>query len=383
MRAYVALLAICFLVLSLAPSTDHAQALTSREVRNSVNDYVAPQTTPDRREVLFGPISCTPQGDIVPALRRWVRRDAERPQCVELARRLHLRGTFTLFERYLEENPQDIAALGLITNDRGAVRSLLTKWKEAELESELFESLHGAFMAYGIEPDVMEDFRKLAADDEVPEERRAAAAQVLAAQTSLDAEDVEGILEQWDELKRRLNEDGKRLDQDGMLLSAAIPQVSGDIAPRRLGPNWIVGADSGILFTNEIPDSVNQGGYLLNVWVKVVRGDSAFRLGLRLESGEILPIRFERGVWYMNVLSGARPEVRGRVGEWTKVSLVVSTRKVQPEGAPAEGWSVQFTVDDNPIGPENPLFMSVDGFAVNVEAGEIVVGALEYIRVRQ
>jgi hypothetical protein len=381
-RSLFTLLSCALILLVLSPAQDHAQGLDARAMRDAIHRYISPDTTPERRESLLRLLMLTPQDDMVATLRRRVRRQDERPHCIDLARRLHLRGAFSLFERYLEESPEDIAALGLITNDRGAAASLFRAWSNADMESDLFEALELAFLTYGIDYSVMESFKAVALDADADVERQVAAMAILRFQLSMNISDPEELDLRWDDLTRRMRVDGERYDATGLNLLAMGTDSSG--RADRLGPNWLLHSNTTLRMANDMPEYLTEGGYIVTIWIKPADEDTKLIVGTvedRPTGRTQIGINFHEGRWYQARRDGRDDTAPGRARVWTKIEWEVTTEQVSSASG-EKGYRMLIRINDRPFGSNAMQSNPFVGVSCYVESGEAVIGGLQYVRTR-
>src|SRR5690554_5140223 len=128
--------AVCTLaLLALWVSQPLAQKADTRAIKAAVAGYVGKKADADSKRVSLEVLSTAPHVEICKALKGSLRKDAERDAALELALKLNLRGFFADAEKQIAKSASAVAALGLISNDKGAIKALVDHWVKAEADS--------------------------------------------------------------------------------------------------------------------------------------------------------------------------------------------------------------------------------------------------------
>ncbi len=343
-----------------------------RATKAAVDEYVNPETTPERRAELAISVEAAPPSEIVPALKAAFRKDEQVAPGVELATRLQLRGAFSVAQKELDDHPLPIATLGLTTNDRGAFKTLIGKWAKAEPETALFEGLTKAFLAVPLDLAQVAEFKDIACSDKQTRRHIGAALEIIERHTQRKAENPEELQEKWPAWMQEIGDDAKRFEirglngllLDGWRLSGATT-ICTNIALKPQGQ---------LRRTGPLAHGMRRAPYTISMWFKA---DDSFRGNFSVlanQDGRDVYFGFSADDDTLTQLYGdGVKKATIRPNEWMQLKWVFRVRG----GA---GMFVDLVVNGNEL-QKGVLCEGVPG-GMHIECvqGRLVVGGIDYAR---
>lgn len=256
--------ALGFMDVSTSKSTVNAE-LDKSAIKKAVGKYVDAEATADTKEKYQRILLRGKNADVAKALKSALKKEDKLENALDLAIALQLRGLFKTAKSKISVSPKKIVKLGLITNDKGAVKDLIKIWEESDTDSEVYDAILQGLKSIGVDIGDLNTFYKLTDDSEADEARRVAAGQILAFQGGLDTEDPDEIALLWDGIAKKYKVDGKSTESTGLSL-----RHIDDIREHNLkviGRNIQISSAGSIYCT--WPDHFGDGDYTVTIYFKV------------------------------------------------------------------------------------------------------------------
>lgn len=363
-------------LLLTAAVSSHSQKADSKAMKAAVDEYMHADTHVPRREELRATLARGKQSDVVAHLKPWFRQEGSVARALELGLSLHLRGLFSTIESCFDSHAERVALLGVIANDKGAVKKLVQWWNERGPESKSFAALQKAFTMTGFDVEHLAEFRRVATDKSAAPEKQAAALEVLSFQLGEDFSDLEGMEAAWESLQKTLKDDGRRFSTSGLECFAFKEWNAG--GARRLGCNWRVPKGAVLQSTAPFDELMGQGPYTVSLWVKPLQANLKADFWLQgTAEGQNTGLTFqcEGGNWILETTNGLK-KLPLKANSWVQVQWQITTKR----NAPATELYGAVLVDGKVLDSGFPVELVPNGLRLLAMEGDMVVAGADYVR---
>lgn len=362
---------LLFVLLLVVVAGSLCNALTERDVKTLVEEYVSANTKDERRQEILLTLAADNPLLAQRTLKTVIGDEETRPHALKLAALLRVPGLYTTAKKYIDTIDEELVLdLIISTQDSDGMKFLIDRWKKAELDSVSFGLLQGKFKKSRIRDldrlqDLVEQMEK--------EERGDYAAEIVGFQLGLSNPSKEDLTTAWTAYQKEYKTLGApfRLQGQDLLIYA----WKGNSC-QTLGYNFKVKA-GGRFYIERLPDTVQSGDFTLKARIYIGDGDGAY-VGFYDANGLFKPT-VKGSEW--NLTTGdanvfALPLTRNK---WTEVEIKVHDVS---KGNEKMRRYVQFYMDGKLLANKetNLAFNGEIGkweFAAG--EGDIVIGGFELI----
>lgn len=370
----------CLLVFGASPTRTIAQAMDAKGIKSAVEQYTDPKTTDARRESLLGVLGKANQPEVAKQVKTVAKKADRKEHALKLALQLELRGTFDSFEKDLATWPREVSQLAMLNADRKAEAAIVKKWKELAIDSDEWGAINHSLSSIGADWSTLEDLSKYAVAEGTPEDKAAAAGEILQWQLSLETSDPLEISLLWSSIAEAKKEFAKHGPATGMDLSKhALVEASNFV---RAGPS-LVFPSGGHARLLSGPEGMAASGYTLTfrLWFSEAPKEGSFgAMGVTSEGDHaVCAFKVVDGNWVSQKPGEELKKAKVKTGSWTTLQMRIRSYK----GVAGEtgGYSADLLVDGKVL-EEDARWPApkLCGFQVNFPEVAYCLGGVDYLR---
>lgn len=370
----------CMLFLATAPSRSVAQAMDAKGIKSAVEQYTDAKTTDARRESLLGVLGKSNQPEVAKQIKTVAKKADRKEHALKLALQLELRGVFDSFEKDIATWPREVSQLAMLSADRKAEAAIVKKWKELAIDSDEWIAINHALSSLGADWATLEDLSKYAAAEGTPEDKAAAAGEILKWQLSLDTSDPLEISLLWSSIAESKKDFARHSTATGMDLSKH-PSVESSHF-ERAGAS-LVYPKGGHANLTAGPTGMASPGYAVTFRLWFSEAPKSGGVGLMHSKGSDKPVvygvQIKDGNWVLQKAGQEAKQAKVKTRAWTTVQMRASSYK-GAAGA-SDGISFDFYVDGKLLDEDVRWAESaMSGFQANFPEIAWCLGGVDFLR---